>query len=596
MLVNNNKKQVFRECFRPLLASFQSRLESIHPLGSSVRSTVKGSLESICAIYESTLRFLSLAYEAIASAWLDMVESGLLDAGGAMDLYNDITAIFLQVTSPFTSYQQRLSQLEADYLGGQTLGIAKDIRQAVTAVSALDLQSLQNAIEQLQELSAFCFPLAEGAVARFELLNGGYGPAGALATVDRILSGHSGELAMAVKSLSAAIMADEKKLARNMDEPHVLCALEVLKLAGSFRRDLRSLENKTRERLVLLAERMENHTARGKLIQEAAAAANGTKARNNFSLPDSLSEVEIDSLVTRAVCGDEDEDMGGSHAVLKRLTSNESGVTGILFIEADEASRRLSSSCHTFVFDMCSLVPRLHLGGMSTLTAWKGASTDDMDSYGTLPQHYMTQVGEHMLSLVQALEPFASDKEALALANEVMGNVREIALGPWRECLRAAGSPGDYSDGLLKNLIEGKQLVDLVLGNAAAVYEETEEREDDDEDEHARESAAFCDAWLDVVGMAITGRILERIMLIPSLSPKGCEHLTVDLNYLVNVLSALGIQGHPHPLLQHVAELAAMDADSLVDQIKSRDLSLPLSSCLATLERRLASRRGITMN
>lgn len=538
------------------------------------------------------MRFLSLSYEAVASGWFDMVESDLLDASGALELYNDITAIFLQVMTPFTSYQQRLSQLEVDYLGGQTLAIARDIRQAVTAVSALDLQSLQTAIEQLQELSSFCFPLAEGAIARFELLNGGYGPARALAVVDRIVSGHSGELTMAVKSLSAAIMADEEKLAKNMDEPHVLCALEILKLAGSFRHDLRSLEKKTRERLVLLAERMEKHTAQENLIQEAAAATKGTKARNAFSLPDSLSEVEIDSLVTEAVCGGDDQHMGGSHEVLKRLTACESGGTTTLFVEVNETARRFFSSCQTFVFDMCSCVPRLHLGGMSTLPSWKGASADNMDSYGTLPQQYMTQVGEHMLSLVQALEPFASDKEALRLANEVMENVREIALGPWREFLRAAGSPAGSSDDLVKELTEGKQLVDLVLGNASAIYEETEEHEDD-EDDHARDSAAFCDTWLDVVGMAITGRILERIMLIPSLSPKGCEHLTVDLNYLVNVLSALGIQGHPHPLLQHIAELAAMDENSLVEQIRSRDLSSPLSSSLAAFERRLASRQGI---
>jgi hypothetical protein len=73
------------------------------------------------------------------------------------------------------------------------------------------------------------------------------------------------------------------------------------------------------------------------------------------------------------------------------------------------------------------------------MSAWEeAAGTHNFSSYGMLPQEYITQVGEHMLALVQALEPFASDKEALSLANEVMDGVRRVAQQPWLDFMAAS--------------------------------------------------------------------------------------------------------------------------------------------------------------
>ena len=391
---------------------------------------------------------------------------------------------------------------------------------------------------------------------------------------------------MAIKTLSAAMMADEQQLASRFDETHVQCALEVLKVAGKFRRGLDALEKKAKDRLLVLLERMEAHSAREKIVQQALTGSSGTE----FTLPDSLSAVEIDSMIAKSVCGsDAEEGLNSSHAVLKRLTTELS--SNALFMEADEAARRLSSSCHTFIFDVCSSVPRLHLANMSSMAAWQESSDKEgLASYGTLPQSYITQVGEHMLALVQALEPFASDKEALALANEVMHDVRDIALGPWRDFASATGCSID--DSVIKQLMEGKSLINLVLGNPP--FDDEEEVEEEERDEATVASAKFCDAWLDVLGLSITGRILQCIMLIPSLSAKGCEHLNADLNYLVNVFSALGIAGHPHPLLGHVAEITLLDTEGLVQQIAGRDQGNSIGAFLASTETQLAQLRGVS--
>jgi hypothetical protein len=558
--------KVLGECFRPILSSFASRLEQVYS------SFNKGSLESICAVYEATLQFLSLAYEAVAGGWLDAAEQGT--STDAKVLYEDMVAVFLQIASPFVTYQERLPALEQEHSRVAKTLVAKEFQQTANDAS---LDTLQDAAERLQSLSSFIFPLAESAVARFELLNGGYRATTALATVDRLLAGHAGELAIAVRTLSAAMTANENLLADNFDEQHVLCALQVLKVAGTFRRDLRAFETKTRERCGLLAERMIAHAAQTETFQTVS----------KLSLPDTLSAVEIDSILTAAVCSEPNDNE--AVAVLRRLAAANENISP-LYPDAEEATARLAQSCHSLVFDVCSSVPRKHLADMSSMASWKEkAGGGTVDSYGTLPQAYITGVGEHMLALVQALEPFVSDPESLALANEVMNDVRSVALEPWREFVAAAGAP--ETEVVVQSLVDGKALRDFVIQGTMV-----DEEEEEDEDDANNEGTVFCNAWLDVVGLAVTGQLLERIMRINQLTPRGCEHLSADLNYLINVLSALGVSEHPHPLVNHFAELVMMDEAALKDQIMVRDRNLPLSAALRAAETRISSMRGISTN
>jgi hypothetical protein len=533
------------------------------------------------------LHFLSLAYEAIAGSWLDMVEAGTLKADTGLKLYEDLIAIFLQVSSPFAPYQERLAQLEAKYSGAATKLLANDIRNAVTGVGS-DLESLQVATDKLRMMSSSVFPMAEGAVARFELLSGGYGAASALATIDKILEDHAGELALAVNALLNGMTSDDKHLADNFDDSHVLCALEVLKIAGSFRRELRALEDKTRDRMQVLSERMTANTSREREAQDFELLDHSSSVSGSrFDLPYSMSAVDIDSIITKEICmqvtGD---DANTSLSILQHLWSDDRTFNTI-FPAVEEAQQRLAHSCQTFVFDVCSSVPRRHLNAMSSMPSWKEESgADNIASYGTLPQQYITLIGEHMLALVQALEPFSSDPEALSLANEAMGGVRDVALPAWRELMKAAGS---LNTEVARTLMDGKDIRGRVLGGVAV-----EEEEDiEGEDSAAKASTEFCNAWLDVVGLAVTGRLLERIMRIPSLTLKGCEHLNADLNYLVNVFSALGVADHPHPLVSHLAELAILDGDMLAQRISGLDRSDRVDDSLAAVEERLAAIRNV---
>ncbi|KAG7353576.1 golgi complex component 7 COG7 [Nitzschia inconspicua] len=584
--------KVLREAFRPILPSFQSRLETV--FSSSPAAPARGSFEAVGSVYESTLRFLSLAYDLVSGAFLDVAEAGGAKKGDTgFELYRSMQDVFLQLSSPFTLYAQRFPELEGKHTHVAAGMVSKDMQQTVGSISSNSgLLALQEATTRLKDLASFIFPMVESSLDRFELFNGGYRSGPALSAIDNILSNHLGELVICIRSLSAAMTSDANKLADDFDEQHVLCAMEVLKLAGNFRRDLRNFESGTRNRMKALAERVNDfltQEAENKRMAEAIKEGNASST-SSFVLPDSLSVVEIDSYLSKVFCDEEqsnDDDMNASLLALQRYAAEGSEC---LYSAAEDAVGALASSCHSVVFDICSAVPRKHLNELSQMSAWReGASTDAFDSYGTLPQHYITQVGEHMLALVQAFEPFASGADSLSVANEVMDGVRNIALQPWSDFLAAAGFSG--SDSVVPKLMGGKDIADLVLNNAALGEEDAMLEEGATADEIA--SAAFCNAWLDVIGLAVTGRLLERIMRISQLTPKGCDHLTSDLNYLVNVFSALGVAGHPHPLVSHLGTLATLQDADLEAQIKARDRSSDVQNAMRAIELRIARLRGL---
>ena len=205
---------------------------------------------------------------------------------------------------------------------------------------------------------------------------------------------------------------------------------------------------------------------------------------------------------------------------------------------------------------------------------------DGETSYGILPQSFITHVNEHMLALVQALEPFASNVEALGLAEEVMENVLEVVVQPWREFVAAAGCSFTTMRTKATAGEEKMQLEMLMRGTDLGKYFLDEDADDDvmeeddgmgeydeEEEEDAEARAAFCNQWLDVVGLAVTGRLLERTMRIPRLGRKGAEHLATDLNYIRNVFMAFSVAGHPHALLGYVAQLVALDDGMLREKI-----------------------------
>lgn len=347
------------------------------------------------------------------------------------------------------------------------------------------------------------------------------------------------------------------------DEQHAYCALEILRIAGSFKRSLKSFDNSVKDRLRNLSNMMLDTALEG-------------------GLPDTLEPAQIRSFLAKEACSSSpnyiDDGTGvklpASVVELRRLVGSSKSVDAPpLFPKSVDSVSRLARSCQSFVFEVCYAIPEKHLRGISALPMWKhdGTGSGDEESYGILPQAFITHVGEHMLALVQALEPFASDKEALGLANEVMTEVIHVAVQPWKEFVAAVGVSltGDEKSQLLM-LMKGKDVSQFFLDEDGEYEVEHHNEEGEEVDPDAKASTAFCNQWLDVVGLAVAGRLLERIMRIPRLGRQGAEHLAADLNYVRNVFTALGVAGHPHPLLGYVEKLVTMDDESLQFQIHSR--------------------------
>ena len=533
-------------------------------------ATGTGSLEMICKIYEAMLQFLSLLFETIVVSWMDLLEAGKLKPARAAELYRELGQVFILIASPFAEYQRNLSQLETKYLSAETASLSKDIQQTTSVPDPLS--DLESTTTRLQELAIGVFPIAEQAVARWEVLGAGWNAEGPLRSLDTVVANYVGEVIIAVNKLSAATQQNDNR--NHLDESHVVCALQVLRVAGSFQRMLRTqLEEQTSGRFGVLVERVATHAAREQKL-----------AGKSFQLPDSMSPIEVDSLLTSGVFKD-NSSIDSTLDTLQRLS-----VEKPLYIETNDATRRLIQSCHTVVYDVCSHGPQRALANLNSMSCWSARQPeqDDSTAYGTLPQEYITHVGEHMLSLVQALEPFALDVEALGLANEIMDGARAVAEQPWMDVVAEEVVSGrTNAKELVQMLMSGTTLDEYVLGNPP-LEDETEE---DDQDEEAKAVTDFCNAWLDVVGLGITGRLLERMLRIPLLTPKGCEHLHADLNYLVNVLSALGVTGHPHPLLGHIAEIVALEKGLAAERVRSMDKSNPIASLLCSIEERILAMR-----
>lgn len=598
--------RVFRECFRPILPSFRTRLSSLCPSSSSGGkhpSNETWSLDAICSTYETTLHFLSQCYDQLASnlessalAFTSNMSSsnGEKDgpdspvAKGAIATYNNITSAFIFVASPFAPYQQEFAKLEKKHCDVVSKRVASEVQAVVGGRNvSTNLSSLQGTVDRLQDLASSVLPLAEAAVSRFELLNCGYHTDVAVAAIDELLARHTGEVAIAVSTLRTSMTADEDRLAENFDEEHVQCALEILKVAGGMKHDVSTCEAKTKGVFREMLKRLERYA------DTFGTESGGT----SFNLPDSMPSTDVAFIIAQDTCSDKVGE-GGNYGDISTVTSSlarfftgdKGGLarTTSLYPKAAEAMIRLARTCHVFVFDVCSAVPRRALLDLSSKPIWrKEASDEDALTYGILPQQYINTVGEHMLALVQAIEPFASDPEALELTDGVMDNAKDVALPSWRDFAAAIGGSDANRDEIVAGLMNAQSIRDYVSMHV----EESEKIEDDvEEEEELTASAQFTNKWLDAIGLAVSGYLLERTLRIHSLSKAGGEHLSADYNYLINVFEALGITGHPHPLLLHFTRLFSMPPDEM---IVSADTSSAMGRAIRASENRIALMRGI---
>jgi len=257
-------------------------------------------------------------------------------------------------------------------------------------------------------------------------------------------------------------------------------------------------------------------------------------------------------------------------------------------------------------FDVCTAEPERTLRDYADADeVWADDSAHGVPEEGeylfigenVLPQSVITQCGEHLLSLVQELEQFAAS-DALADLDVLCGQAAAHAVrsAGWGSAMRHASSRTATKISVegLEQLCRRPSAVASIkaaeqdmfaaiisdLADSAGVETEGIEAKVqpcprggstiDETSERRTEAAAiqFVNEWLQAMCDAVTGLVLSQIICIRVLTHRGRAQLAVDIDYLSNVIDAMGLKAHP--LLTHMATLLSRNPAELQSEVSKQ--------------------------
>eukprot|EP01116_Phalansterium_solitarium_P021414 TRINITY_DN6645_c0_g1_i1.p1 TRINITY_DN6645_c0_g1~~TRINITY_DN6645_c0_g1_i1.p1 ORF type:complete len:861 (-),score=300.25 TRINITY_DN6645_c0_g1_i1:236-2818(-) len=182
----------------------------------------------------------------------------------------------------------------------------------------------------------------------------------------------------------------------------------------------------------------------------------------------------------------------------------------------------LAAAVHSLVFDSVFAFARDKLSLLPSLSAWSAepaANPLNLPSFSLSPSEYITQVGEHLLTLPQQLAPFASGDTSLLFNPKAISHLTHLT-----DDVKEVASAMD----------------DLALDQSSNSNRSVPPADGPDDDEDSEESG-FAFQWISALCRGTTSLYLQRILEIPALTDHGSKQLTADISYLINVLSALGM-------------------------------------------------------
>lgn len=237
---------------------------------------------------------------------------------------------------------------------------------------------------------------------------------------------------------------------------------------------------------------------------------------------------------------------------------------------------KLKLASSSFLFDLCAAGPRAVLGGLSNDELYAGPvlgsgtynpSEHRFHAYldSLLPQPTVTQVGEHLLSLVQELETFATSG-ALEDLMQLTGEAVPLSLRGWKG-LKPVLDLNAWDEESIESLCRRSSSRVAVLGVEKVIFgsdaSNVEGWIDSDYSENADDTAPqdaalrFVNEWLGSICDFTVGLFVAVVVRVVMLSPLGLAQLLVDVDYLCNVVNAIGLT--PHPVLSHFSKLLRYD-------------------------------------
>ncbi|XP_019368341.1 PREDICTED: conserved oligomeric Golgi complex subunit 7 [Gavialis gangeticus] len=214
-------------------------------------------------------------------------------------------------------------------------------------------------------------------------------------------------------------------------------------------------------------------------------------------------------------------------------TLKEKGTSNHSLLSASRtALTRLNQLAHQLAFDSVFLRIKQQLLLISKMEGWSSGGigetlTDDLPNFSLTPLEYISNIGQYIMSLPLHLEPFVTQEDsALELA------------------LHAGKLPYPPE--------QGDELPEL--DNMA-------------------------DYWLGSIARATMQTYCEVILQIPELTVHSTKQLATDIDYLINVMDALGLQ--PSRTLQNIVTLLKTKLEDYRQTAKS--MPRRLASTIATM-------------
>jgi hypothetical protein len=250
----------------------------------------------------------------------------------------------------------------------------------------------------------------------------------------------------------------------------------------------------------------------------------------------------------------------GSNAAMAADAAGLGSSPSHLFPRAAAAMDALVGSCHALLFDlMFKSVARLLAGFASWNHLWHAGATGAgekalsalaLPSFSMQPSDYIIQIGEHLLTLVQQLEPYVKAEEE---------DEAESGLEVGRS-------------GTTSSLVS-----ELSPSFTAAVPTTSSALSPPD---YVESDALY---WLSLLSRSTFRSLVSGVLSLRALSTRGARQLGTDVEYLINVLSALGLP-MPPLVLKLAAWLALTEAQlaEALAQGGSKTNALPVDSPTST--------------
>lgn len=366
-------------------------------------------------------------------------------------------------------------------------------------ISAVPLEhgEVIDCVEELSHSVGKLFGLASAAVDRCVKLTDGLAVCGLLKALKALFTKYVSDFSTTLQSIRKKCKLEDTPSSSVFQEDWTAFqnSVRIIATCGELLRQCGAFEQQLSNRILGTAGKYlsESYSPRSLAgIQEASSTERKSATKNPW---------QEYNYLQRGNVAEYNNLMEVLYSLKEKGTGNSS-----LLAEPRTALTRLNQQANQLAFDSVFLQIKHQLCLVSKMENQEAPGfgesyTEDLPTFSLSPQEYITNIGQYLMSLPLHLEPFVTQEDpALEMA------------------LHAGKLPFPPEQG--DDLPELDNTADYWLGSIARATMQT-----------------YCDA----------------ILLIPQLSTHSTKQLATDIDYLSNVMDALGLQ--PSRALQHIVTL-----------------------------------------